>query len=180
MSGETPADAANRRYAERIKDFTMTEIGKLPDECRASKDRRRYICYVLRSTVAPRRTYCGCSNDLPHRLKQHNGVISGGARATSSTRPWRIACVITGFTSKSTALRYEFFTKVKHSRKTYEDAQKRGLDSIQRRVALLRAAEGRVDDALTYHALDERVKQYLNAAKPPPRQTRVDSYMQTH
>jgi hypothetical protein len=61
------------------------------------------------------RTYAGVTNDLKHRLRQHNGEIAGGARATTTGRPWRISAITTGFENdKSLAMRYEWFCKVKH------------------------------------------------------------------
>lgn len=36
-----------------------------------------------------------------YRLKQHNGEIRGGAKASSAGRPWLCACIITGFTGLS-------------------------------------------------------------------------------
>lgn len=35
------------------------------------------------------------------RLKQHNGEIRGGAKASSAGRPWLCACIINGFTCLS-------------------------------------------------------------------------------
>ena len=75
-----------------------------------------WVCYMLRSTVAPNRTYAGVTNDLKHRLRQHNGEIIGGARATRQFRPWKIASVVTGFGSdKSAAMRFEWFLKMSHA-----------------------------------------------------------------
>jgi len=47
-------------------------------------------------------------NEL-RRLRQHNGEISGGARATSrqSRRPWKKAIVVRGFGTKTRALSFE-------------------------------------------------------------------------
>ena len=46
-----------------------------------------YFVYMLIS-CDQKRTYIGCTNDLRRRLRQHNGEIVGGARATMSSRPW--------------------------------------------------------------------------------------------
>lgn len=51
-------------------------------------------CYALRSVVDGR-TYVGSTNDPARRLRQHNGWLSGGARATSTSRPWRFLYLMT-------------------------------------------------------------------------------------
>jgi predicted GIY-YIG superfamily endonuclease len=77
-----------------------------------------WMVYVLSSVPRPRRTYCGVTNRWPHRLRQHNGEIKGGARATRTDRPWRLSALMCGFGSdcraKSLAMRAEWFSKVCH------------------------------------------------------------------
>ena len=34
--------------------------------------------------------YCGATNDLPRRLRAHNGALAGGAKYTRSRRPVRL------------------------------------------------------------------------------------------
>lgn len=34
--------------------------------------------------------YCGVTTDLVHRLEQHNGTKSGGAKTTRRGRPWKM------------------------------------------------------------------------------------------
>lgn len=78
--------------------------------------RGEWVCYMLRSTVKSNRTYAGVTNDLKHRLRQHNGELVGGARATHSFRPWKIAAVVRGFDKdKSKAMRFEWFLKMGHA-----------------------------------------------------------------
>lgn len=48
-----------------------------------------YICYTVIS-LNPKfanRTYTGITNNSSHRLRQHNGEIKGGARATNIIKP---------------------------------------------------------------------------------------------
>lgn len=74
-----------------------------------------WVVYVLSSVPSPCRTYAGVTNDWPHRFRQHNGEIKGGARATMTGKPWKLAALAYGFKGdKSMAMRYEWFTKVKH------------------------------------------------------------------
>lgn len=77
----------------------------------------KWVVYVLSSTPSPCRTYAGVTNDWPHRLRQHNGEIKGGARATITGKPWKLAALAYGFgEDKSMAMRFEWFCKVKHYR----------------------------------------------------------------
>jgi predicted GIY-YIG superfamily endonuclease len=74
-----------------------------------------WVVYILQSVPRPMRTYAGVTNHLSHRIRQHNGEIKGGARATCSTRPWKLYAVVRGFgDDKRTAMRFEWFTKMKH------------------------------------------------------------------
>lgn len=93
-----------------------------------------YLCYVLVSTVSPR-TYVGITNNLPRRLRQHNGEIQGGAKYTRGHRPWRLKYVAQSFPNKSEAMKFEW--KVKHYSKRH-----RGSAPIRRRwLALTEAIE---------------------------------------
>lgn len=66
-----------------------------------------HLCYILMSTVT-RKIYVGYTIDFPHRLRQHNGEIKGGAKRTSKGRPWILICLIRGFPESSVALRFEY------------------------------------------------------------------------
>ena len=64
-----------------------------------------YVCYVLLD-ASGRRSYAGCTNNLVRRLRQHNGELVGGAKATRTGRPWHLFRVVRGFgTDQRAALR---------------------------------------------------------------------------
>ena len=67
-------------------------------------------CYLLRSQnpAFKEACYVGFTVDPPHRLKQHNGQIQGGAFKTHSKRPWEMTIVVHGFPSRKHALRFEW------------------------------------------------------------------------
>ena len=65
-------------------------------------------CYLLQSISRPRRTYFGVTLNLSTRIRQHNGEITGGARATRRGRPWKIIAYISGFINRIEALRFEW------------------------------------------------------------------------
>ena len=62
--------------------------------------------YVLLSHDGSR-TYCGITTDTARRLEQHNGLLPGGAKATSAWRPWSLGKVYGPFETRGQALRVE-------------------------------------------------------------------------
>jgi structure-specific endonuclease subunit SLX1 len=67
-------------------------------------------CYLLRSRNPSFKNHCyvGFTVDPPHRLKQHNGEILGGAFKTHTKRPWDMTLVVFGFPTRKLALRFEW------------------------------------------------------------------------
>ncbi|KAL3537564.1 hypothetical protein ACH5RR_000930 [Cinchona calisaya] len=57
--------------------------------------------YLILSTNPPIKTYVGVTTNFSCRLKQHNGELKGGAKASRAGRPWVCACLINGFSDKS-------------------------------------------------------------------------------
>lgn len=68
-----------------------------------------YVCYMLVSEITEKKTYIGITNDLTRRLKQHNGTCVGGAKYTTSCRPWKVYGYVRGFgEDKSLVLKFEW------------------------------------------------------------------------
>lgn len=145
------------------------QISSLPEECKGGKKCATYVCYTLRSVVAPARTYSGSTNNFVHRFRQHNGIITGGARATHTDRPWRVCSIIYGFESRANALRFEYFTKVKHNKAVYHVRRRHGWDSLSRRASLILAAELKMKpeqrSQLKYYVPDSYFQRCLEEAK---------------
>ena len=66
----------------------------------------KWHCYMLQSTDGSR-TYVGATVNPDRRLRQHNGEISGGARATKG-RAWTRHFLVGGFSDEREALRFEW------------------------------------------------------------------------
>jgi predicted GIY-YIG superfamily endonuclease len=78
--------------------------------------RHGYICYTITNH---KRTYVGITNLLQRRLKQHNGILKGGARATRGKGPWFLSFYVHGFRNKSEALSFEWWMHHKKPRFKY-------------------------------------------------------------
>jgi predicted GIY-YIG superfamily endonuclease len=70
------------------------------------------IVYCLATVETPTLTYIGATLDGDRRLRQHNGELVGGAKATSK-RPsgWYRVCHISGFPTWNAALSFEWHWK---------------------------------------------------------------------
>ena len=66
-------------------------------------------CYLL-FIPGTNRTYIGATKDPAHRLRQHNGELTGGAKATKGQR-WTQAFYLSGFSDWRTALQFEWAWK---------------------------------------------------------------------
>lgn len=71
----------------------------------------RHYCYILYNTDN-KTTYNGYTVNLVRRLRQHNGELKGGAKATHRSSTWRFLCVVScdAFT-KHTALSFEWHVR---------------------------------------------------------------------
>jgi structure-specific endonuclease subunit SLX1 len=72
---------------------------------------RPFYVYLLES-ADKKCTYIGATVDLNHRLRQHNGEITGGAKATSrkigNGQKWTRVGYVTGFIDWKSALQFEW------------------------------------------------------------------------
>ena len=70
-----------------------------------------YYIYVLENRDS-NKSYVGCTNNLDRRLKQHNKILSGGAKYTTSLNGgWNFIFYISGFPDKYDALSAEWKMK---------------------------------------------------------------------
>lgn len=73
-----------------------------------------WFVYVLLS--ARGRTYVGVAVDVERRLRQHNGLLAGGARSTRAGRPWQVARVVGPVVSRGRAQALEHLLKQRRGR----------------------------------------------------------------
>ena len=66
-----------------------------------------YVLYIIR-TFDRCRSYVGITVNLRRRLRQHNGEITGGAKATRGRGPWVVVGTVHGLPSKRVALQLEW------------------------------------------------------------------------
>ena len=63
------------------------------------------VVYILRNGKS---LYVGATIDLSHRIRQHNGELSGGAHRTSTKGPgWICLLYVQGFQSRTESLQFE-------------------------------------------------------------------------
>lgn len=75
-----------------------------------------YYCYLLKNDTN-NKTYNGFTINLEHRLRQHRGYLTGGAKATKGNTTWEIYAYVTGFTDKINALQCEWRIKYPKNKK---------------------------------------------------------------
>lgn len=79
--------------------------------------------YLLQE-ISGKQTYVGFSHDVDRRLKQHNGFLKGGARATRG-KSWKRICYISGFPDDQSALQFEWAWKYYTKKQIGSPTQKR-------------------------------------------------------
>lgn len=91
-----------------------------------------WVVYLLVSEDGA--TYVGATVDPDRRLRQHNGIIKGGARATArKPGAWRRMCYVKGFPDNHAALQFEWRWKSLSRKKEFAN-----LEPVQRRLEALR------------------------------------------
>ncbi|GMI73901.1 hypothetical protein like AT5G43210 [Hibiscus trionum] len=115
----------------------------------AKSKQKAWCVYLILSTNAPIKTYVGVTNNFSRRLKQHNGELSGGAKASRAGRPWVCACLIRGFDNQSEACEFESKWKMVSRKlprkKRDKEADDCSLTLLQHRQTALNKVKGLLD-----------------------------------
>ena len=87
------------------------------------------VVYILRNGKS---LYVGATIDLSHRIRQHNGELSGGAHRTSSKGPgWVCFLYVQGFQSRTESLQFEYALKREAKHHGYSSqARKRAVHAL--------------------------------------------------
>ncbi|XP_024992911.1 structure-specific endonuclease subunit slx1 [Cynara cardunculus var. scolymus] len=129
-------------WMTRLLSTTFSSIkphSRLPKSTSES-NHLNWSIYLILSTNPPFKTYVGVTTNFSRRLRQHNGELKGGAKASQAGRPWICACLIRGFASKSEACKFEFKWKnvsSKMPRKRKSKEEEGGIHLLQHRNAAL-------------------------------------------
>ncbi|KAL3654369.1 hypothetical protein CASFOL_004050 [Castilleja foliolosa] len=143
-----------------IKSLSKSQILPSPSSSSSaleSPTKNPWTVYLILSTNPPIKTYVGVTNNFSIRLKQHNGELKGGAKASRAGRPWICACLIQGFINKSKA--YEFESKWKSfSRKLPRKKCRKDQEQVDDYQSFLLqhryAALDKVKDLIDFSCLD--------------------------
>lgn len=145
-------------------DFTPTKSPPSPSSSSSSyKSKQSWFVYLIISTNPPIKTYVGSTSNFSRRLKQHNGELRGGAKASRAGRPWVCACLIRGFKDQSEACVVEskwksISKKMPRKRKKTEEGKVADgpLALLQHRQAALNRLKCLID--CTYLEIDWQLK----------------------
>lgn len=78
-----------------------------------------WYVYLIENNLT-NRTYIGCTTDYKRRLRQHNREIAGGAKSTKKgAGQWRLHRVLSGFSGRGEAMRWEKILKARHKGLVY-------------------------------------------------------------
>lgn len=104
-----------------------------------------WSCYLLRTCDGgSQKTYVGVTPDLDRRLRQHNGLQSGGAKATHG-RKWERACHVRGFPDHTAVLQFEWrWKQLSRPPKAHGPPLERRLRALQQLLALDRPTSAAV------------------------------------
>ena len=120
-------------------------------------------CYLLATTDSKgQKTYVGVTPDLDRRLKQHNGLLSGGAHATAG-RTWERIGHVSGFPDHRAALQFEWRWK-QISRRLEGAPLRRRLVALQ----ILLAYEKATTAAVPYAEWDEPPEFHMETERELP------------
>jgi len=72
--------------------------------------------------------YIGYTNNPNRRIRQHNQLIKGGAKATKKYTDWEFLFIIQGYKTKNEALSCEW--KLKHPNNKYKSSIKSRLENL--------------------------------------------------
>ncbi|CAA3018052.1 Hypothetical predicted protein [Olea europaea subsp. europaea] len=94
-------NSSNPQKSSQSPSQILASLSDKPSSSSNSRSRRSWTVYLILSSNPPVKTYVGVTYNFSRRLKQHNGELKGGAKASRAGRPWICACLVQGFRNKS-------------------------------------------------------------------------------
>lgn len=131
-----------------------------------SKGNHGWACYLIvacEKKYLNRRTYVGMTNNLPTRLRRHNGEICGGAKYTKTGRPWRFLVTVHGFRTQREVLQFEWaWKRVSAYAKTPIERRLKALDILITKERWTKNSPLSKDVPLVvrYHFTTEEIEKY--------------------
>lgn len=105
---QSPLQFTIQSNSQSSPQFTLqynTQSNPHPD---LKDKKKKYYVYLIQSISHPRSTYIGFTVNPKRRIRQHNGLIQGGAKKTRKNRPWKYIGYVSGFPNQRTALQCEW------------------------------------------------------------------------
>ena len=97
--------------------------------------------YLIESERKEGKTYIGSTKNPYNRLRQHNGLIKGGAKKTVKNRPWKAIIVVEGFRKYSSALEFEWAWQHPFLTKSIENKENLSKSNFTRKEKRFEALE---------------------------------------
>lgn len=152
LSGQFRSIKRPNRNPNLSKSSTPTK-SEIKFNAKTKSESESWSVYLILSTNHPIKTYVGVTTNFPRRLKQHNGELKGGAKASRAGRPWICACLICGFTDRSEACVFESkwkaFSRRAPRNNQNDNLSKQSEDSslplLRHRQAALNRVKGSLD-----------------------------------
>lgn len=113
--------------------------------------RNNYFCYLITSDNL---TYIGMTNNIKRRIRQHNGLIKGGARYTKKKKNWFFLFIVGTFENKSEAMKFEW-------------QWKRSLSKISSSANLNTTKKRKQWKKIKNHGLTNRIKRLIELLLTP-------------
>lgn len=102
-----------------------------------------WSCYCL---VSPKgSTYIGATVNVDRRLRQHNGELVGGAKATSRFTEWKRVCHVLGFPDERAALQFEWRWKHLSRKSTLTKPIERRMSALIELLNMEKATSGALE-----------------------------------
>jgi predicted GIY-YIG superfamily endonuclease len=139
--------------------------------------------YILFSTTG--KTYVGATKYLDRRLRQHNGELVGGAKATSKVKgTWKRICYVSGFPDWRSTLQFEW--KVKNVSRKHKGTQlEKRIKSLYTIIESGKSTANSIpfsvwDVKPCIHWEDEEDKKKYESVLYKTNESSTDTYLETH